>query len=367
MNKHTLILIVLISFGIRMNAQEIIPLDTSLWDIKAQSYILENYKGNEAIYLQNGSATAKNTSFLNGTIEFDIFLTERQAFPGVNFRISESGNSEHFYLRPHQSGNPDANQALSVINGIGAWQLYFGETYSFVYHYNFDDWTHVKLIVNGDKAQVFLDYTEKPNLSWILKHEAKAGGISIGGGFAPMHYANLNIDPDANELIDFEIIQNEPVEGAIQEWSVSDKFEEQRLKNLDSLDFLISERKWGNTIEIDETSAANLSWIHSRYGSPGNTVFVKLEITSDIDQVKLFEFGYSDRVVAVLNGSPIYGGNNLWRSRDYRYLGTIGLFDAIYLNLKKGKNQLLFAVSEDFGGWGIMGKFVDSSGIKVKP
>jgi hypothetical protein len=41
------------------------------------------------------------------------------------------------------------------------------------------------------------------------------------------------------------------------------------------------------------------------------------------------------------------------------------LFDAVYLNLKKGSNELLMAVSEDFGGWLITGKFKDPKGITL--
>ena len=100
-------------------------------------------------------------------------------------------------------------------------------------------------------------------------------------------------------------------------------------------------------------------------GEPGNTVFAKITIQSDRDQIKLFEFGYSDRVVAILNGQAIYKGTNRCRSRDYRYLGTIGLFDAIFLDLKAGDNTLLLAVSEDFGGWLVTGRFADYSGIKI--
>ncbi|MCH8059016.1 MAG: hypothetical protein IIA11_01020 [Proteobacteria bacterium] len=44
-------------------------------------------------------------------------------------------------------------------------------------------------------------------------------------------------------------------------------------------------------------------------------------------------------------------GNNAYQSRDYRYLGTIGLFDAIMLPLAVGDNELWIAVSEAFGGW----------------
>ncbi|MEP3390293.1 MAG: hypothetical protein ABJO02_19025, partial [Reichenbachiella sp.] len=101
-------------------------------------------------------------------------------------------------------------------------------------------------------------------------------------------------------------------------------------------------------------------------GKPGETVFAKVTIQSDKDQLKYFEFGYSDRVVTILNGKPIYKGTNFWRSRDYRYLGTIGLFDGVYLDLKKGKNTLLLAVSESFGGWLVTGRIMDMGGIKIK-
>jgi hypothetical protein len=43
-------------------------------------------------------------------------------------------------------------------------------------------------------------------------------------------------------------------------------------------------------------------------------------------------------------------------SRDYRYLGTIGYFDNVTLPLEAGKNEICIAVSEAFGGWGIMGR-----------
>jgi hypothetical protein len=59
-------------------------------------------------------------------------------------------------------------------------------------------------------------------------------------------------------------------------------------------------------------------------------------------------------------------GADDYRSRDYRFLGTIGYFDELYLPLKKGENELIFAVSEDFGGWGIKALFEDPVGIRWK-
>jgi hypothetical protein len=274
---------------------------------------------------------------------------------------------ESFYLRPHQTGNPDANQVAPVINGLTAWQLYFGPAYSFPYKYKFDDWTHIKIVINETKGQVYLDYAEKPHLSWNLKHIPTEGKIGIGGSFAPVHYANFKINKNETELVDFKVIEKKPIEGIVPEWTISDMFQEELLSDPTNLQVVIDKRKWNNKIQVEENTAANISREVDLYdGTPGNTVFAKINIHSDKDQVKLFEFGYSDRVVAILNGTAMYKGTNKWRSRDYRYLGTIGLFDAVYLNLKEGDNTLLLAVSEDFGGWLVTGRFENEEGITVK-
>jgi hypothetical protein len=346
-------------------AADVIPFNEDNWEIEAKAFVLEKYRGNDAIYIQQGAATLKDVEFLDGTIEFDVFLTQRQAFPGVYFRQFDDENEESFFLRPHLSGKPDANQAAPAINGLVAWQLYFGERYSFAYDYNFSDWTHIRLVVNGDKAQVFMDHSETPNLSWILKHQPRPGKVSVGGSFAPMHYANFKITPAAKELVNFEVDEITLVEGVIKEWRISDKFDEEQLDDPAMLDEVIRQRSWDHSVGIEENSAVNISHAHSRYGSEGNTVFAKITIQSSRAQIKLLDFGYSDRVVAILNGQPIYRGDNKWRTRDYRYLGTVGFFDSIYLNLKQGENILLMAVSEDFGGWGVSGRFTDYLDIEV--
>jgi hypothetical protein len=348
-------------------SSEIVPFNEDNWDIQAKAFVLENYQGKDAIYLQRGSATLKEFEFLNGTIEFDVYLTERQSFPGVYFRQFDEHNEESFFLRPHQSGKPDANQAAPAINGLVAWQLYFGERYSFAYEYNFNGWTHIRLVVKDDRAQVFLDHAEEANLSWVLKHRPQKGKVSVGGSFAPMHYADFTISPDLGEIIPFQPMPYDSLPGVVQDWEISDQFSEEQLNNPNALETLIQDRSWDHSISIEENNAANISWVASIDDTDGKTVFARLKFDSKSDHIKQFDFGYSDRVVAILNGKAIYRGNNKWRSRDYRYLGTIGFFDSIYLDLKKGENTLLFAVSEDFGGWGISGKFADSENIEINP
>jgi hypothetical protein len=348
-------------------AQNTVPLDAEHWDVKAKSFKFENYKGQEAVFIEQGIATLKDNTFMNGTIEFDIYLPNKQSFPGVRFRILDDNNMESFYLRPHLPGKPDANQVVPVINGISPWQMYFGPAYSFPYEYKYDDWTHVKLVINGDKGQIYLDHAERPNLSFNLVHEAIEGGIGIGGSFAPAYYSNFKIDKNEMELKDFNVITRTPIEDIIPVWEISDVFQETALDDLSNLDQVIESRTWGKKIRVEENVAANISRQAIRAPkTTGNTVFTKVHIESEKDQLKLFEFGYSDRVVVILNGEPIYKGNNKWRSRDYRYLGTIGLFDAVYLNLKKGNNELLLAVSEDFGGWLVTGRIKDKSGILIE-
>ncbi|NAS13269.1 hypothetical protein [Poritiphilus flavus] len=347
-------------------AQEIIPIDTVALDINAKDYIIEPFKGKDAIYLKQGSISLKDIKLRNGTIEYDIFLKEAPAFPGVYFRVNDN-NAEQFYIRPHLSGKPDANQALPVVNGIAAWQLYFGPRYSFPYEYNYSDWTHVKLVVNENRAQVYLDHSKTPHLSWYLFHEPREGGIALNGGNAEaMHLANISVNTEEAVIKDFQPIERKALENMIPEWELSDKFEEKLLENPENLNKIIADRSWKGKVTLEEGTAANISkLITLRDENPGNTVFARVNIQSNREQLRLLEFGYSDRVVVILNGKPIYRGNNRWRSRDYRYLGTIGLFDAVYLPLKKGDNSLLMAVSEDFGGWLITGRISDSKGLKV--
>ena len=93
---------------------------------------------------------------------------------------------------------------------------------------------------------------------------------------------------------------------------------------------------------------------------------VKINIESASEQVKALSFGFSDYVTVFLNDKAIYSGSDNFLSRYYRYLGTIGFFDKLYLPLKKGANELWFVLSEDFGGWGVKANFEDMNGISLK-
>ena len=71
--------------------------------------------------------------------------------------------------------------------------------------------------------------------------------------------------------------------------------------------------------------------------------------------MKKLAIGYSDDVSVFLNGKILYRGRSAQNFRDPGFLGIVNPEnDAVYLPLKKGKNELVLAVSELGGGWGFV-------------
>ena len=68
-----------------------------------------------------------------------------------------------------------------------------------------------------------------------------------------------------------------------------------------------------------------------------------------------------------LNGTLLYAGNAGFGTRDPEFLGIVGLFDELALPLRRGPNELWFAVSETFGGWAVTADVPDRAGITIGP
>ena len=94
---------------------------------------------------------------------------------------------------------------------------------------------------------------------------------------------------------------------------------------------------------------------------PGmKVVYARTGIDSDRDQLKKLYLGYSDDVSVFLNGRVLFRGRSAQNFRDPGFLGIINPEnDAVYLPLKKGRNELLLAVSELGGGWGFICRLAD--------
>ncbi|MEO7984310.1 MAG: hypothetical protein ABI688_09530 [Bacteroidota bacterium] len=357
--------------------QQPVPFTDKRWVIQAQGQLLEGYKGQNSLYLQGGTACLKDANFLNGSIEFDVYLAYQVSFSGLFFRMTDQGNYEELYLRAQQSGYPDAYQYTPVFNNDPAWQLYHdqydgvndgfiswkprGKTmgYNGALSFPFDRWLHVRLLVKGSQAELYLDNNPEP-VAFIreLLMGNHAGGIGVKSGIGAAHFANFTYTVSNEVLLktkDDGYVVNTPP-GTISSWQVSNPFKENSSKNMNELDTKwLGQLKW-KSAPVEPTGLVNLSRF-STVSDSVNTVLAKFTVVSDKDQVKKLDIGYSDRVKVYCNGTALYSGNASFRTRDFRYLGTIGYFDAVYLPLKKGENTIVFAIAETFGGWGIMAKW----------
>ena len=371
-NRYILlfVLTITLTFGLfqHLTHAETIPFDSPRWVRQPNTSRLEDYLGQKSLYLKGGTAYLKDVNFTNGIIEFDVAFSQKRGFFGAVFRMQDKDNYEEFYLRSHQSGNPDAMQYTPVYNGMSAWQLYHGKGFSAALKYQFDRWIPVKLIVSGKTAELYIGDNEQPVMFMHdLKREIKPGLVGVNvPPFAGGHFANFSVTTTDNPPMKSKPGSLPEIEaGTVMTWAVSGTFAETTLDNK----FLLSSAdkeslKW-EKLECEPSGLANVSKI-SKLNPPENTVFARIIIDSATQQIKKLKFGFSDRIKVYLNDRLLYAGNNNYRSRDYRFLGTIGYFDELYLPLEKGKNELWLAVSENFGGWGIKCRFEDMKGITLK-
>lgn len=372
-NRHLLLFVLTVTFTFSLfmhfTHAETVPFDSPRWVKQPNTYRLEDYLGQKSLYLKGGTAYLKDVNFTNGIIEFDVAFSRERGFFGAIFRMQDKENYEEFYLRSHQSGNPDAIQYSPVYNRLSAWQLYHGEGYSAAVIFHFDRWMHVKLIVSGKTAELYIDNNEQPVMFMHdLKREIKPGLVGIKAlPFSAGHFANFCVTKMDNPPMKSKPKSMPEIEaGTVMIWEVSGTFAEKTLDNK----FLLSEADkepltW-EKLECERSGLANFSKI-SRLDRMNNTVFARITIDSPRQQIKKLKFGFSDRIKVYLNDRLLYAGNNNYRSRDYRFLGTIGYFDELYLPLQKGKNELWIAVSENFGGWGIKCRFENMEGITLEP
>lgn len=294
---------------------------------------------------------------------------ERTGFIGPLWRAERDDHFEDIYFRSHLSGKPDAVQYTPVENGLSAWQIFSDANAIAAISLEFEKWNHVKLVVQGDQADFYFN-SDTPQLHVPdLKTDISSGYAGFrasgpDGAFA--HFSNITFRPlQIGEGIVGEAKETPPLpDGLISAWTVSEPFAEATVA-----DALALPRNTGRdfdrrSLAVETNGIANLAKLAGA-DENADTGFIRLNVESDNNQMKELRFGYSDRVRIYLNGKRVYFGNAGWRVRDYRFLGTVGFFDSVGLDLKKGDNELLVAVSETFGGWAWAGAMEDRSGVSL--
>lgn len=353
-----------------LGAPQPVPVDSARWRSDASESRVEEHLGRPSLYLKGGIASVADARFTHGAIEFDISFTGERGFMGGVWRVQDAKNYEEFYVRPHQSGNPDANQYTPVFHGVSGWQLYHGPRYTVPVKYRFDEWIHVRIVFAGSRAEIYIEDMETPVLRVDdLKRDVASGSVGVSAGaFAPAWFSNFTFQ-------EAESIEGAgspgppaPPEGVISSWWVSDVFSESALEGrtlLQADDPVVrAGRRW-TRLETEPSGLANLARVQGVHFRQ-NTVLARKVLLSDRERIAQLDFGFSDRVRVYLNGRLLYRGDDAYLSRDYRFLGSIGWFDTLYLPLIPGENELLMAVSEEIGGWGIQAKLEKLAGLTLQ-
>lgn len=353
----------LFCFGTISSAQS---MDESAWELSENGAEWVDYMGRRSIRLNNGGAELKDLPFRNGTISFDIAMENKRGFAGVYFRWNDN-SAEYFYVRPHMSGQPDANQYTPRFNGLAGWQLYHSPRFSTAVDYKFDEWFTVKLVVKDRKMDVYVDSDEPLlHVDNLLGPDA-AGSIRFGGARQNFHISNVRVTPsDAVETVGSAAAKAELPENLITEFSVATSaVPSSAIEGKTELDQSLLEGQVWTTLEIDESGSANLARVSGRTREV-NTLLVRTIFDADSPKTVRYQYGFSDRVTVFLNGKAIAYGDDTYQTRDYRHLGTVGLYDSVFLPLKQGENELILAVTEGFGGWAVKAAMEPVAGVTLK-
>ena len=344
------------------------------WVVRGQEPKVETYLGKEALHLRNAMAFLSDVDFENGTIEFDVATSGHRSFIGVVFRAEEATQGlENFYLRPHNSGRFDALQYTPVDHGQAAWQLYPEHNAGF--EIPADRWIHVKLVVSGSRLEVTLDRAGEPIMVIEqLRRGRSRGQVALRSIFPaagtderyPTAFADFELHLDEEPGIYIDEAPPPAESGLISQWAVSKPFPapEEPIEELPA-EWLAGDG-W-QTAAGDATGRVNLA----RYGGAPEgaaraTVLARVVLRSDRERTVKLNFGFSDQASIFLNRRIAFLGDNSYRSRSQRYLGVMTVdHEALFLPLHKGDNELIFAVTEAFGGWGLIAR-LDRDGVTVE-
>jgi len=353
-----------------------VPPDSPRWELEGEAKPAE-YQGRKCLMLDGGAAILKDFEMRDGVIDADVITAAKRGFFGFDVRLDKDGrNYEEIYLRQHKSGLPDAMQYTPVLSTGRNWQLYNGPGFTGAVDIPKDEWFHVRLELTGAQAKLYVKDMSKAALVMDdLKSGVQKGQIALYDLTGATCYSNVEVrsTPD----VPWERHLPPMPQNTLTKWSISPSYDA-LARNLER--------------PLAPAESAAIQWQDVEAEAPGfvvlqryrdaphprvtfqgdfskrlepqpgsNVLYARTNIDSDRDQVKKLEIGYSDEVSVFLNGKILYRGRSAQGFRDPGFLGIVNPEnDAVYLQLKKGKNELMLAVSELGGGWGFICRLADA-------
>src|SRR5262249_52091267 len=158
------------------------------------------------------------------------------------------------------------------------------EEYSAPVKYTFNVWTHIKIVVAGNNAEIYINDPATPALFINeLKRETKQGRVGLSvGDFAPAYFSNFSFADQKNPPLKGKPKKSEPPPaGTVISWNVSSTFDEKSLDSKYQLTPADEEKLTWTKLACESSGIANLARLHELRN--GNTVFARLKINSDRD------------------------------------------------------------------------------------
>jgi hypothetical protein len=336
-----------------------VPFDSSRWIIEASRAEVVDHLGRRSLRLASGSATLNGVQLQDGVIEVDV-SAPAGGFAFLFFRAASASDREDVYLRMGVPGSPDALQYQPTFGGMGSWQLYHGRGFTAPADFDPKAWTHLRVEIEGRQARVFVGESASPALvvgelrsgrptGTIGVLEGTSGGSPAGVFFSNFRYASR---PAVAVVAAAAALSTRP--DIIRRWELSTAIAVERAP-IDSLPAALRDERHWIAAEAEPNGVLNIARYRPQAGTR-SLVVARTVIPADRDEVRRLVFGYSDDVTIFLNGRALYAGRNGFRARYPSAAGLMTPDDAVYLPLRRGTNELRFAVAETFGGWGLMAR-----------
>ena len=349
--------------------------DEDGWELSGDDTRLEEFLGEPALRIRTGRAIRRDVRLEDGTIEFDVALTAFRSFVYIQFRMQSDEEHEEIYLRPHKTLLPDAIQYTPVFRGSSQWQLFHDASAAATAEFPADEWIHVRLELSGRKAALFIGDSAEPQLVVArLARDPAAGYIALRSflprgdppGVYPANYANVMLRPGETSY-DFSGVEDPAPAGSdvVQQWQVSPAFDPQ------DGSVLVLPTETSGEWSTAATEPSGLLLLERQVTRPEGVrraaTLARLTLKSDRERTVRFDFGYSDEISVFLNGRLLFSGNDRYSFNFPRRQGLITIDQgSLYLPLLEGENDLVLAVTDVFGGWGLMGRFEPVAELEIE-
>ncbi len=363
--------------GVPLSAQtQALPFSEEGWMIQGPTTSVEAFRGVETLRTQNGSAARVDLPVEDGTFEFDLSLPRARGFVGFRFRMDAFGNAEEIYFRPHKGKSPDALQYAPVFAAESYWQVFHGPASTARVDFpEGGDWLHVRLVVAGETAVVYLDGSAEPAMVSRLARDPTAGFFAVYATYPPVEgeetpfvsVANFTMTPGAPTVpLPTPPPALEPPGGLIRTWILSPAFRwTGGLPTEAPGEIVASEER--SEASVDPSGILVVGRYRQRNLQGGEMgVLARVKVTSERPQVKRLDLGFSDAAGVFLNGRLVYAGDDSYSENFPRRQGLVTLNQAsLFLPLEEGENEITVLVVDAMGGWAVGGVFADPSGLRL--